>query len=124
VAIFRILMLVLAVLQVAFTVLTAMVGSFADGGSLWERLVLVLVHPLAAVGLFVLVTQPRLSLKGTRVVTALLAVNVVADVALSLLIAGGAIKGDWGFPLVFAVIPAIGIVYAVLAVSRPRMSGE
>lgn len=106
-------MLVLAVLQVAFTVFTAMVGSFADGGSLGERLVLVFVHPLAAIGLLVLVTQPQLSLKGIRVVTALLAVNVAADVVLALLIAGGTVKGDWELPLVFAVIPAIGVVYAV-----------
>lgn len=119
----RILMRVLAVLQMAFTVLTALVGSFADGGSLGERLVLVLVHPLAAIGLLVLVTQPRLSLTRTRVVAVLLMVNVTADVALALLIAGGAVKGDWEFPLVFAVIPAIGLVYAALTRLRPRPSG-
>ena len=114
-------MLVLAGLQVAFTVFTALVGSFADEGSLGERLVLVLVHPLAAIGLFMLVTQPGLSLKGVRVVTALLVVNVVADVALALLIAGGTVKGDWELPLVFAVIPAIGIVYGVKRMtSRPQ----
>ncbi len=105
-------MLVLAGLQVAFTVYTALVGSFADGGSLGERLVLVFVHPLAAIGLFMLVTQPRLSLKGVRFVTALLVVNVAADIVLVLLIAGGTVKGDWELPLVFAVIPAIGLVYA------------
>lgn len=120
-AMFRILMLVLAVLQVAFTVFTALVGSFADGGSLGERAVLVLVHPLAAIGLLVLVTQPQLSIKGVRVVAALLAVNVAADVALALLIAGGAVKGDWELPLVFATIPAIGVVYAAKRMaSRPR----
>ena len=114
-------MLVLAGLQVAFTVYTALVGSFADGGSLGERLVLVLVHPLAAIGLFMLVTQPRLSLKGVRVVTALLVVNVAADVVLALLIAGGTVKGDWELPLVFAVIPAIGLVYAAKRMaSRPQ----
>ena len=120
-AMFRILMLVLAVLQVAFTVFTALVGSFADGGSLGERLVLVFVHPLAAIGLLVLVTQPQLSLRGIRVVTALLAVNVAADVVLALLIAGGTVQGDWELPLVFAVIPAIGVVYAVKRMrSRPQ----
>ena len=114
-------MLVLAVLQVAFTVFTALVGSFADGGSLGERVVLVLVHPLAAIGLLMLVTQPQLSIWGIRVVAALLAVNVAADVALALLIAGGRVKGDWEFPLVFAVIPAIGVVYAVKRMaSRPQ----
>ena len=119
--IFRIFVLVLAVLQVAFTVFTALVGSFADGGSLGERVVLVLVHPLAAIGLLMLVTQPQLSIWGIRVVAALLAVNVAADVALALLIAGGRVKGDWELPLVFAVIPVIGVVYAVKRMaSRPQ----
>ena len=82
---------------------------------------LVLVHPLAAIGLLVLVTQPQLSIKGVRVVFALLVVNVAADVVLALLIAGGAVKGDWEFPLVFAVIPAIGVVYAAKRLaSRPQ----
>ena len=106
-------MLALAALQVAFAVFTAMVGSFADGGSIGERLVLVLVHPLAAIGLLMLVRQPRLSLTWVRVVAALLVVNVTADAVLALLIARGAVQGDWGLPLVFAVIPAIGVVYAV-----------
>lgn len=114
-------MFVLAVLQIAFTVFTALVDSFADGGSLGERLVLVLVHPLAAIGLFILVTQPGISPKGVRVVTALLVVNVAADVVLAFLIAGGTVKGDWELPLVFAVIPAIGLVYAAKRMaSRPQ----
>ncbi len=121
--IFRVVMLILAVLQMALAAFTALVGSFADAGSLGERAVLVLLHPLAAIGLLVLVTQPQLSIKGVRVVAALLAVNVAADAALALLIAGGAVKGDWELPLVFAVIPAIGVVYAVKRMmSRPQPS--
>ena len=122
--VFRIVMLILAVLQMAFAALTAFVGSFADGGSLGERMVLVLVHPLAAIGLLVLVTQPQLSLRGTRVVTALLVVNVAADVVIALLIAGGTVKGDWELPLMFAAIPALGIVYGARRMaSRPQSSG-
>ncbi|MCY4449619.1 MAG: hypothetical protein OXE02_12345 [Chloroflexi bacterium] len=122
--VFRMVMLILAVLQMAFAALTAFVGSFADGGSLGERMVLVLVHPLAAIGLLVLVTQPQLSLRGTRVVTALLVVNVAADVVIALLIAGGTVKGDWELPLMFAAIPALGIVYGARRMaSRPQSSG-
>ena len=122
--IYQIVMLILALLQVAFSGLTAMVGSFADGGNLGERLVLVLVHPLSAIGLLVLVVQPLLPLRAVRVVAALLVVNVTADVVLSLLIAGGAVKGDWELPLVFAVIPAIGIVYAAKRMtSHPQPNG-
>ena len=117
-------MLILAVLQMAFAALTAFVGSFADGGSLGERMVLVLVHPLAAIGLLVLVTQPQLSLRGTRVVTALLVVNVAADVVIALLIAGGTVKGDWELPLMFAAIPALGVVYGARRMaSRPQSGG-
>ena len=117
-------MLILAVLQMAFAALTAFVGSFADGGSLGERMVLVLVHPLAAIGLLVLVTQPQLSLRGTRVVTALLVVNVAADVVIALLIAGGTVKGDWELPLMFAAIPALGIVYGARRMaSHPQSNG-
>ncbi len=121
--IFRFVMFILAVLQMALAAFMALLDSFADGGSLWERLVPVLLHPLAAIGLLVLVTQPRLSIRGIRVVTALLVGNVAADVVLALLIAGGTVKGDWELPLVFAVIPAIGIVYAAMRMtSRPQQS--
>ena len=120
---FRIVMLILAVLQMALAAFTAMVGSFADGGSLGERMVLVFLHPLAAIGLLVLVTQPQLSIRGIRVVTALLVANVAADVVLALLIAGGTVKGDWELPLVFAAIPALGTVYGARRMaSRPQSS--
>ncbi len=120
---FRIVMYILAVPQMALAAFTALVGSFADGGSLGERMVLVFLHPLAAIGLLVLVTQPRLSIKGIRAVTALLVANVAADGVLALLIAGGTVKGDWELPLVFAPIPAIGIAYAAMRMtSRPQQS--
>ena len=106
-------MLVLAVLHGLFVLLTAMVGSFADAGSLAERLLLVLLHPLAAGGLLALVLAPRLSPAALRVIITLLVVNVVADLVLTLLIAQGSVKGDWGLALVFAVVPAIGIVFAL-----------
>ena len=118
-ALYRIPMLVLAVIQVLFTVFTALVGAFADGGSIGERLLLILVHPLSAAGLLVLVLAPRLPVTALRVIVLLLVVDVTADVVLALLIAAGSVKGDWELPLVFAVIPAIGIVYA-LTRSRSR----
>ena len=116
-ALFRILMPVLAVLHVLFVALTATVGAFADGGSIAERLLLVLVHPLSAVGLLVMVFVGSLPVTVLRVIVALLIVNVAADLILALLIAVGSVKGDWELALVFAVVPAIGIVYAL---TRPR----
>ena len=118
-AVFRMLLLVLAILHGAFTVLTAMVGAFADGGSFWERLLLILIHPLGAAGLLLLVLHPRLSTTMVRAIAALLAVNVLADLTLALLIAGGSVKGDWQLAVIFAVVPAVGLVY-VLTASRLR----
>ena len=52
----RIAMLVLAFVYAGMAMLTAAVGSFADGGDIWSRLVLVLLHPLA--GWRALATRP------------------------------------------------------------------
>ena len=74
-ALYRILMLILAVIQVLFATLTALVGAFADGGSIGERLLLILVHPFAAIGLLLLVVLPRLPVTALRVIVALLVVE-------------------------------------------------
>ncbi len=109
----RVLMHVLAILQMLFTAFTAMVGAFADEGSPGERLLLVVVQPLAAVGLLVFMFSPQLSVAMVRIIVLALVVNVIADIVLAALIALGSVKGDWELPLVFAVIPALGIVYAL-----------
>ena len=54
-------MLVLAVPHAVFAGFTAMVGAFANGGDVWQRLVLVLLHPLGAAGLLLLLLRPRLA---------------------------------------------------------------
>ena len=120
--VFRIITLVLAVLQVLFTAFTGMVGAFADGGGVWERLLLIVVHPLCAVALLVLTLLPRLSPAVAYVVAALLVANIVADVTLAQLIAAGAVKGDWGLPLTFSVIPAVGLAYALTLAKQGRNS--
>ena len=87
-ALFRIVMPVLAVLHVIFVALTATAGAFADGGSIGERLLLVMVHLLSAVGLLVMVFARSLPVTLLRVVVALLIVNVAAT-----LISDGALRG-------------------------------
>ena len=109
----RIPVLVLAVIHAIFTGLTASVGAFADGGDIWQRLVVVLLHPLGAAGVLLLVLRPRLARTTILAIAALLLVNVVADLSLARMIATGAVRGDWELALVFAVVPAIGIVYAL-----------
>ncbi len=113
-------MLVLAVVQTAFAGLTGLVGAFADGGDLWLRLLVVLIHPLCAAGMLLLVLLPRPAIAVVLAIAGLLAVNVVADVVVAQLIAGGTVKGDWWLPLIFSVVPAIGIVYALTLLRTAR----
>ena len=48
---FRITLIVLSTINILFTLLTAAVGLFADGGDTWSRLVISGLHPLAAVAI-------------------------------------------------------------------------
>ena len=75
----RIAMLVLAFVYAALAMLTAAVGSFADGGDIWSRLVLVLLHPLAAGALLLLVLRSTASRKLVLAIAALLLATVAAD---------------------------------------------
>ena len=118
----RIVMLVLAFVYAALAMLTAAVGSFADGGDVWSRLVLVLLHPLAAGALLLLVFRSTASRKLALAVAALLLATVAADISLAVAIASGAMKGDWELPLIFAVVPTLGVLYALLLAIRPAPS--
>lgn len=120
--VFRTITLVLAVLQVLFTAFTGMVGAFADGGGVWERLLLIAVHPLCAVSLLALAVLPRPSTTLAYVVAALLVGNIFADLTLAQLIAAGTVKGDWWLPLMFSVIPAVGLAYALTLAKQGRTS--
>ena len=94
----RIVMLVLAFAYAALAMFTAAVGSFADGGDVWSRLVLVLLHPLAAGAFLLLVFRPTASRLLVMAIAALLLATVAADLSLAAAIAGGAMKGDWELP--------------------------
>ena len=114
-------MLVLAVVQALFAGFTALVGAFADGGDVWSRLLIVGIHPICAIGLLLLAARPRLPGAIVLLIGGLLAVNVAADLYVASLISQGSIKGDWELPLIFSVIPAIGILYALMVlIMRPR----
>ena len=114
-------MLVLAVVQVLITGFTALVGAFADGGDVWSRLLIVGLHPVCAIGLLILAARPRLPAAKVLLIGALLAVNIAADLYVASLIFQGSIKGDWELLLIFSVIPAIGILYALMVfIMRPR----
>ncbi len=122
-AVFRISVLVLGVIHALFVGLTSLAGAFADGGDIWQRLVVVLAHPLGAGGVLLLVFAPRLARTATLGIAAVLLANVVADLALAQRIAAGAVKGDWELAVVFAVVPVVGLAYALSLVSTSHRAG-
>ena len=111
--IFRTSVTVLAVIHAAFVGLTSLVGAFADGGDVWQRLLLILLHPLGAAGVLLLVLRPPLARTSILALVALLTANVIADLGLAQLMAAGSVRGDWELALAFSVVPAIGIIYAL-----------
>ena len=114
-------MVVLAVVQALFVGFTALVGAFADGGDIWSRLLIIGLHPVCAIGLLLLAARPRLPRAVVLLIGGLLVVNIAADLYVASLIYQGSIKGDWELLLIFSVIPAIGILYALLVLFlRPR----
>ena len=121
---FRTALLVLGVVHALFVGLTALVGAFADGGDLWQRLLLVLLHPLGAAGVLVLVFVPVPTRTVTLAIAAVLLTNVIADLALAQRIAAGAVKGDWELALVFTVAPATAVAYALGLLRARRPSAD
>ena len=109
----RVPMIILAVLYLAFSVSTALVGAFADGGTIPERILVSLIHPAAAILLLLAVVSFSKPIStGRRGFTlVLLLVAITADLVLAVLIGLGVVKGDWFLPLVFAVVPVIGVAY-------------
>jgi hypothetical protein len=115
-------MIVLAILYAGLAALTAAVGSFADGGDIFSRLVLVLLHPLAAVALLLLVLRTTTSTRIVLGIATLLLATVAADAGLAAAIASGEMKGDWELPLIFAVVPSLGAIYALFRAIRSARS--
>lgn len=111
---FRITLIVLSTINLLFTLLTAAVGLFADGGDAWSRLIISGLHPLAAVAIVLLAYIPRPNITLVFAIIAILAINIISDISLAFLIVAETIKGDWPLPLVFSAIPTIAITYAVL----------
>ena len=108
----RVPMIILAALYFAFSGFTAVVGAFADGGTIPERIVVSLAHPAAAILLLMAVSFPKPISTGLRKFTlVLLLVAIAADLVLAVLIGLGVVKGDWFLPLVFAVVPVVGVAY-------------
>ena len=110
---------VLAIVQVVFAGFTALVGAFADGGDIWSRLLVSLLHPVCAVAILLLALRPRSANLTLLTILGIIVLTIAADLTYSFLIAGGSVKGDFWLPLAFAVIPAIAAIYALTLLVRP-----
>ena len=82
----RVLIIILALVQFLFAGFASAVGGFADGGGVWDRAILMVVHPVAAIGLLVMAFVPGLKPVGLQIVRALLTINVIGDIVLAGLI--------------------------------------
>ena len=121
---FRISVTVLAVIHAVLVGLTALVGAFANGGDVWQRLLVIFLHPLGAAGVLLLVLRTRLATKTILALVVLLTANVIADLGVVQLITAGSVRGDWELALAFSVVPAIGIVYALALLRTARGTAE
>ena len=121
----HIVAIVLAALHLVFTGLTGMVGLFAGGGTLWERILVSGVHPVAAAALLLVLIAPLSARKWPFwVVVLLLLVSIAGDVAVYVAISRGEIKGDAELAIVFAVVPVLGVLYLLArAFGSGRVSG-
>ena len=122
--VFRIAVKTLGVIHALFVVLSALAGAFADGGDIWQRLVVVLLHPAGAAGLLVVVFARRLTRTTCLAIATLLLATVIADLALALALGAGLIKGDWELALIFSAVPAIGIGYALSLCRAGRLAAD
>jgi hypothetical protein len=92
--IIQFIMMGLAILYLVFAGFTAVVGMFADGGTIWERALISGIHPVGAIALLVLVYTPRGTYNWTTwVAVALLLLSIAGDMAAYVAISMGTIKG-------------------------------
>ena len=106
-------MLALAGFHLALALLGAFAANFADGGDAISWTALTFVFPAAAVVLVVLAAAPRPSRAFALVAAGVLAVSVAVAAGVALAIATGGVNGQWWIPMLFAIVPAIGVPYAL-----------
>ena len=109
----RVPLIILAVVQSLLAAFGLFISTFADGGFWWERISLVLLHPLAAIALLglLLVGRPAPWLAGLALT--LLSLGILGSLAMSGAILTGQTRGDWWLPLVWDIIPLLSLPYAI-----------
>ena len=120
----RIALTALTVVQLIIAGLVGMVGLFADGGGVFSRALLAVIHPIAAVALIIALTARAPKPRMDAIAGALALASVAGDAYVSLAILAGAIRGDAWLPLAFAVIPAIAVAYLGARLLRKNNQGS
>ncbi len=111
--ILRLLVIVLAVIQLGLAALGLFGASFADGGTLLDRIFLGIAVPAASITFLVLTVREAAGIYRLAGGT-LMALTAGYGSVLSTLIASGEIKGDWQIPLVFVGILWLGLAYLIV----------
>ena len=110
----RVPLIILAVVQAVLAAGGLALSLFADGGYWWwERIPLVLLHPLVVIALLGLLLSGRPTPRLAGIALTLLLLSIIGSVALSGTMAVGLTKGDWWLPLAWAVIPLLSLPYAL-----------
>lgn len=109
----RVPLIILAVVQALLAAFGLAISTFADGGFWWERISLVLLHPLAAVALLWLLLSGRPAPWLAGLALTLLSLSILGSLAMSGAILSGLTLGDWWLPLVWAIIPLLSLPYAL-----------
>ena len=109
----RVPLIILAVVQAVLAAWGLGLSLFADGGVWWERIPLVLLHPLAVIALLGLLLSGRPTPRLAGIALTLLLLSIIGSLALSGMIVVGSTNGDWWLPLVWAVIPLLSLPYAI-----------
>ena len=114
-------MIALAGFHLALTLIGALAANFADGGDALSRLLLTFAFPAAAIALVVFVAAPRPSRVFRVAIACVMAINLAIAAGIAIAIAAGGVPGQWWLPLIFAIIPAIAIPYALTTRSANQL---
>ena len=119
-------MLALAAFHPLFAALTGIAEGLAGGITIWERTLVMLVHPAGAAGLLAMLLRPQTLDRGiTRtIIGLLLAVSIAGDLNIFLAVYRVGTTLEVLLPLAFAVVPVLGLAYGI-ALRVPRVhAGE
>ena len=105
--------LALAVIHLAYAVVSGVTLSLGEDASAWEVFLHLVLHPIAALALVIMLLKPSaLEVGWSRIVIGLLlAASIAGDVHVFLEVGD---KGQSMLALVYALVPLVGLIYGVV----------